>query len=525
MAFFQSIAEFFSNIFMASSPEVKKRQALKKIENELRNSTPLIYKNEMILPNFAEALRLLFVNTKPVYDILSDTICSEDFERNRHFTEQLLLTGFPVEIQDVMETLSYENRKVRARESDSLTRSMEMEHRQLEKILKHLNTPDFIRIDTVLDRIKQLGDICKFSYMTALRIFDVNYSTSSVSPNFQAVPAELLESSVTDLYYVVAGMDISTSTCNAIIALNQLYHKGNVTAEQNAQLTSSLKKIQSLLRHVFTEENLINLIKIGKKNPDFTPEKASYEGNYRKKYADYLEDRFNVESNRLKTELQDELITTEVAQLFGNNPLAHVNGYNNELNATLKAGSPQSFTLTVPVQILKTFLQMYYDGHVKPLLNDIAIEGYFNTPAYKSDFASNVYAVNESMERIKKFEEKFQRNAAFDEAVISSLIRDSHKDTSFQNKLKEIVDSVNKAAKDLLQTEVNNIFHVYKVVGEILLESKKANSDIITNLKVLMLSSRNRDNSELLEKQYGLWRVFLDVMKNYVILTNSEKGK
>ena len=85
------------------------------------------------------------------------------------------------------------------------------------------------------------------------------------------------------------------------------------------------------------------------------------------------------------------------------------------------------------------------------------------------------------------------------------------------------MDTINRTAKDLIQDEVNHVFQVYKIAGEILLESKKANSDTISNLKVLTLSSRNRDNTEILEKQYGLWTIFLEIMKNYVIITNIEK--
>ena len=175
------------------------------------------------------------------------------------------------------------------------------------------------------------------------------------------------------------------------------------------------------------------------------------------------------------------------------------------------------------MQILKNFLNMYYMEHVKPLLNDIVIEGYFNNPAYKSEFSSYVFALNESIDRITLFEEKFQRGKQFDEAQITGLIRDSHKDNIFVNRLKELVDTINRTAKDLIQDEVNHVFQVYKIAGEILLESKKANSDTISNLKVLTLSSRNRDNTEILEKQYGLWTIFLEIMKNYVIITNIEK--
>ena len=117
----------------------------------------------------------------------------------------------------------------------------------------------------------------------------------------------------------------------------------------------------------------------------------------------------------------------------------------------------------------------------------------------------------------------FQRNNEFDETVLLSLLSDSRKSNNYNGRIKDMVDKINKIAKDIIQIEVNNIFHVYKLLGEIIVEAKKTRSDIITNLKVLTLSSRNRDNAELLERQYGYWSLFLEIMKNYVIITNEKK--
>ncbi|MBP5695353.1 MAG: hypothetical protein J6X11_01765 [Treponema sp.] len=524
MAFLEGLSNFFQSILFSSSPEVKKRQALKKIENELREAVPVIYKNSLVHENFAESLRILFENTKMIGDILADTICNEDIQRSAIFEEQLLLTGFPPEIQDLLQTLSYENRKAGARQSDSITRFLENEHRQLEKIVKHLNTPEFVKIDAVINKIKQLNDICRFDYITALRLFDNKFSGApDYTPNFQAIPVDLLETSLKDLYYVGADMDISNSVSNAIIALYQLCHRSSYRSEDGEEIYEKLKKIQGIMRQVMNSENMLNLIRLAKKTPDYIPPKSGYNGNARQKYADYLEDRFNVEGLRLKNELQDEKISEELNRIFQGMNMDPVRGYSNEMNALLKQSTPTSFTFVMPMQILKTFTRNFYEEHLKPLLNDIVIEGFFNNAAYKSNFSTDVYALNECMDVIKSFEGRFSRNGDFDEANLTSLIRDSHKDVAFLNRLKEMVEKINRTAKDLIQEQVNNFFRVYKLVGEILVESKTASSNNITNLRILLLSSRNRDNSECMEKQHGLWPLFFEIMKNYVIITNTEK--
>lgn len=208
--------------------------------------------------------------------------------------------------------------------------------------------------------------------------------------------------------------------------------------------------------------------------------------------------------------------------MFPDSSLEELIGYNEELNNQLKQSSPASFIWVTPMQVLKTFMHVYYNDQVKTLLNDIVIEGFFNNPAYKSDFSSTVYACNDSSERINEFEQKFARGGEFDEAIISSLIRDSHKDADFAMKIKDMIEQVNRMAKNLIQAESTNVYELYLKIGELLIDSKKPTPDSISNLKVLMGSSRNRDNTTLLEQQFSQWKIFLEIMKNYAIIGNIE---
>ena len=525
MGLFQIIAEFFTTIFSPTSPESLQRQAVRKIESELKNLAPELYKKGLVMPDFAEALRVLFINTTPIFDILSETYCSTDLDTSRHFEEQLVFTGFDSEAREILENLlSYENRKKSAMEAQSLIRHFESEHRQLEKVEKELNSPAFIKIEETLDKIKQLNDICKFSYITALKLFDPSYSTKdSYTPEFQPVPIELLENSLLDLYFVIAEMDITNSLYNAVLALFRLKKGGKISDRETQGLKENFKKIQYIVKHIFTKEILSCMIRISKKNYELVPERAVYNGKSRQKYAEYLETRFRTDEARLKGEIQDAAINNEIKQIFGGSPLAAVQGYSKDLDFQLRQSTPFSFAWITPLQLLKNFISIFYEEHVKPLLNDIVIEGFFNNPAYKSEFSSSVFTCNDSLERIGAFESKFTRGNEFDKTNITSLIRDSHKDATFESTLKNLIDRINRQAKELIQTETTNIFQLYKKINDILIESKKPSSEVITNLKVLMISSRNRDNSDCMENQNSQWKVFLEVMKNYVIIGNIEK--
>ena len=85
MGFLRVLKEFFESIFLSSSPEVKKRIEMRKIESELKLLPSQIIKNGFLQPNFAELFRVLYENTKPNDAILSKTINTEDIPRNGSF--------------------------------------------------------------------------------------------------------------------------------------------------------------------------------------------------------------------------------------------------------------------------------------------------------------------------------------------------------------------------------------------------------------------------------------------------------
>ena len=85
------------------------------------------------------------------------------------------------------------------------------------------------------------------------------------------------------------------------------------------------------------------------------------------------------------------------------------------------------------------------------------------------------------------------------------------------------VDNINAEAKQIIQRQVTALFALYVELGDLLQDSKKPSSEIVSNLKVLIMSSRNRDNTDFLENNYENWKVFFEIMRNYAIITSVDK--
>ena len=111
MGFIKTISDLFESIFKRSSPEVQKKQQMKKLEQEIREFQPSICRNGMLLPNFGEAIFALYKNTRPLDNLFSVTVSPNNIQRQRRFEAQLIVTGYPAADQEILESLSFENRK------------------------------------------------------------------------------------------------------------------------------------------------------------------------------------------------------------------------------------------------------------------------------------------------------------------------------------------------------------------------------------------------------------------------------
>ena len=522
MSIIQAISDFFESIFKRNSPEVQKKIQMRKLENELHNYEPVIFKSGNLLPNFAEALRLLYVNAKPLNNLLDCTIGGSDVPRSKRFEAQLVMTGFSAETQQLIETLSYEERKKELYSKTSMTTSQiyDRQHKNLEKVIHEMNSPTFAQIDKTLISLHQLADLCRFNFVTALQIFDPNFIAVDLKyqPSYLEIPASRITNILEDLYYQMNGLNITSSISNAIAALAKLKNNGNHNFSEE-KLTENVKKIAYVINHILSPEKLKLLICYAKSDLNFQPASVTYKESAKKNFIEMLQSKFKADEARIKTEMKNENIRAEVEMLFGSQNLLTVNGYNQTLNDKLGAETQLSFLWILPVQILKTFVEAYLSEPIRSLLNDIVIEGFFNNPQFKSDFSDDIYAALNTASAIQEFEHSFDKGEKYDVSHIEGYLRDSHNDPDFFKKLEMMVNGINSEANKLITTQVHVLNVLNRHIESLLADAKKPNCEIISNLKVLMMSSRNRDNSDMLEQQYSRWGTFFDIMKNYAIIS------
>ena len=235
MNFIKAISELFNSIFRRSSPEVQKKQQIKKLENEIREIQPAICRNGMLLPNFGEALFALYKNTRNLDNLFSQTISLNNLPRQHRFEAQLIMTGYSIDDQEIIESLSFERRKQEVLEEEQNPDRVYIHQRkQLETVLKELNTEPFKKMDSDILNLRQFVEFCHYNYTPFLQSFDSNFISGDMlyKPSYKEIPATKALNLLEDLYYQTSGLKITTSTADAVLALARLKKGSDLTESE-----------------------------------------------------------------------------------------------------------------------------------------------------------------------------------------------------------------------------------------------------------------------------------------------------
>ena len=525
MSLITTFIDLFDSIFRRSAPEVQRKQLLKKMDVEIQGYQPLICKAGVLQPNFGEAIYTLYKNTRPLDNVFADTVSTADFPRRHRFEAQLIITGYNAEDQETISALQFQNRKEDViSEPNNPDRIYIHQRHLLERVIKDLNTDNFKKIDQDILILRQLVDLCHYNFVPFLQLFDTNFIPADFNyqPSYAPVDLSQAVNLLEDLYYQMSGLKLTNSTGAAVLALYRLRKGADLDENEKKQVLGCLKKINFIIRQVLQPEKLRQILRYFRADLNYEPAVASYSGSPRQEFAQMLQSKFNSDEQRIKSEIQDEMLSREIEQLFSKGGLEPMQGYNQDYSEKLQSETPLSFQWILPIRVLKTFEKQYVSESVKALLDDVAIEGFFNNSSYKSSFSQIVYAAINLDKEFADFENSFSPNERNSISALDGYIKDNRKDKTFYSRLEKMVHSINNEAHNLLQSHSNTLFALSKELEELLADAKKPSSEIIQNLKVLLLSSRNKERTNLLDYQFPNWKIFFEIMKNYVIINNGD---
>ena len=528
-----SIKYFFEGLFFSSSPEYQKKRQLKGYELELKKlNPPLYHTGKILLPAFGSLLYQLYHFLQPVKAILDKTVNSPDIRAAEKYQDLFFEAALSEDQVKQHRTFTFQARNLILSKYKNY---QETEHKLQEQIhefksfMRLFNTPASKAREQELIKLFFLSDLCDFDYASFLNRFNNNLQLIAGAPaliaqdNFKEVFAGDVIQNLLDFQFIVRHVVITQTTINNVIFLARSLE--NFTDETGVKLEKTLRTVETLLANQLKRTTIPIMLKLIKEDPNFEEKITVSESKPLQEYIDRSSENFQADSKRLLKITKETNITGLIEKCFGSAQLKPLDGYNDAINDAIQNHSTISFDWVKPMQLLKAFTEMYFETHYKTFLKSLLIEGFFANKQVEGQYAAIYRSCEVLLGKIRGFEQLFKPKGQCNLVEIQGYIAEIEKGKDMKKQLQKIVEIANMQAKVVVQTGSKAYADLYAFTEHLLEDIKAPTPELITNIKALAVSSKNKESFARLEQDRHIFAMFLEIMKNYAVFGSIEKGK
>ncbi len=518
--------DLFESLFASSSPEYRKKHELKELATLLKTVEPPVYRIDgQLLPAFPSAVYQIFQFISPLREILLKTISSDDRRQNDRYRDYLLELAFTPEQRVLRKKFLFTSREAALiAQQQKPERLIEEQGKELSNFLKSLEGSNCRQVSVLLDKLDALSDFCKFGFNQFLSWFDPAFKAYTDddatvdTPSFRALEVAEVIPPLLDLYYVLSRIELSPAVADIIAILGAKSQNIPLTEDLKSRILRVFQAVQFILQKKMGKEILLAIIRLSKQDPAFTPDMPHEKNDHFIQYRTRLTEQFHSDSRKLVKEQQENEISQLIRGTFGSLPLATLEGYNEDTNTLIQEFTTFSLEWIKPLQIIKTFALNFFEPHFRTVLRAIIVEGYFNNRSIQSSFSAAYYYCESLSTKLSQFESLFHENQPCSLKILTGYITEIEKGLDFEKPLRKIIENMNHHAKILVQQAVTQYSEVLSYAELIIEDNKRSVPEYITNLRALTGSTKNSESFAYLEKENGVFRNFLDIMKKYAIV-------
>lgn len=528
-----SIKDFFEGLFFSSSPEYQKRRQLKGYAAELKKlNPPLYHTGKILLPAFGSLLYQLYHFLQPIKAILDKTVNSPDIRAAEKYQNLFFEAILSEEQVKQRKNFTFQARKLLLSRCKTY---QETEHKLQEQIhdfksFMHLFAASAFKTrEQEMIKLFYLSDLCDFDYASFLKRFNNNLQLSAATPasisqdNFEEVYAGDVIKNLLDFQFIVRHVAITQTTVDNVVFLARSIE--NFTDETGVKLEKTLNTVENILANRLKRTSIPKMLKLIKEDPDFEEKITVSESKPLQEYVDRMSENFQADSKRLLKITKENNITGLIEKCFGTGSLKPLDGYNDTVNDAIQHLSTVSFDWVKPMQLLKAFTEMYFETHYKTFLKSLLIEGFFANKQIEGQYAAIYRSCEMLSNKIKNFEELFKPKGQCNLIEIQGYVAEIEKGKDMKKQLQKIVEIANMQAKAVVQTGSKAYADLYAFTEHLLEDIKAPTPELITNIKALAVSSKNKESFTRLEQDRHIFAMFLEIMKNYAVFGSLEKGK
>ncbi len=509
-------------LFSRNPQEAEKRRALRKLTDRLRQMQPPVYRRSggMLLPAFGYNLLQLSYLLAPLGELFEKTLHCEDPRLAERFRQHLAVARLPETIARRLPEFNLQAMRQRALASASPIKELDRMDQEFEQLLEGFSSPQFYSFDLDFMATDRLASLCRHNLGALFNLFEPGFDPAQKGrkPNFQPVQAKKALKDLLDLYFLLAGIQLSEGVeANLFALLERLERERSGAARERVRTV--LGRLGKLLERELSSDLLATLIRVIQEDPDASPRVVSEELACLQVIKADLASVYRKEREHLQREINENTIGGDLKTLLGGADPLEVPGYNEALRAQLAARGYDSFSRVKPLAILKSFILAHYERHLRDPLKRLVVEGTFGSKMINLRFNNTFYACEGLAARLRELEESLQTGSLATDKLGKFLqMHDQGKPVA--PLVSKIVESVEQDVRKLVEEGCAYFYNLNLLVSDLLEDARQKAPALITNVKEIA-GRPNKDFLAGIAAAHLSLQLFIKIMRNFTEIRES----
>ena len=410
-SFFELVQEFFYSLFSRDPQEVEKRRALRALYERLRQVQPPCYRRStnQILPALGFSVLQLAYLLAPLQELFAKTIENEDSGLAERYREYLAVARLPEALARRLADFSLEALRSRALNAESPMKELERIQKEFDQIMGAFTGPEFYSFDPDYTATERLAALARHDFGRLLALFEPGFDLRQKQrkPDFQPVSGDKALKELEDLYFILAGIELSEPVERNLYALLDRLERDRAESSKE-RVHTIFSRMQKLLGRELAPEVLLTLIKVLRQDPKHSPETIKEEVPFLHVVRERLSLAFRQDQERVLWEINENAIGGDLKTLFHGAELLEVGLYTQAAAQQLANRGLQGFHRVKPLRILKSFLYSHFQKELQEPIKRLLIEGSFANRIFENMLTSTAYSCEGLIGRIQRFEEELR---------------------------------------------------------------------------------------------------------------------
>jgi len=497
--------------------ELEKRRRLRAIQEELRQLKPNYYRrgSRTVLPDFALAVLELVSCVRPLRELFDRTACAEDAKLAQRYRDYTVVARLPVHLQDIYGTFSFANLRARVLGAGNPEKELSRIERELQDFLGNLADPEYYSFDTDYTAMQRLIDLSRHSYTHLLSLFnpELDSPAEEAVPNFRPAPAGDVLPELLDLYYILAGLELSEGVeRNLDYMLERLSRESAEEAQRRTRKV--LGRLKTLIARDLSPSILLALIRSIKQDPEYSPEVISEQHFYLDEFRTRFQDYFGKLRERIQWELHESEIQEDLQRLFRGAELLEIEGYNKELAVALQELDYDCFSSIKPLRILKSFVAAFFERSMREPLKRLIVEGKFENRIFQNMFTNTFFGCEALMQKILQVEESLKDTGPLSVKKLRHFLQLYMQGKPVHNIVGKLCDGIETALRKLLEEGASLFYNLCVLLLEVIDDARQKTPEHVANIKSLG-GSGNDQYLAALSRGYDNLYLFVRIIKNF----------